>query len=227
MEDKIRSIEALLGKIATCQATAQEYEHDWYTQEVAKLTQEVLDIAARHEDDIKKPQLDAFRARLTNIKYWVSESLNATHARRAGKLTRLCNEDSTTPPAELKTSLQGKIRGIQMLLGDTTMLRATAQIECSSYIQRINNLTLEATAKLQVLARHKEDIGTTEFNNLKTSLTNIIHWKYKTFADLYVQTMEGINRDQELDTNEIRPCSGIHTTEVLQKFQRISAEILI
>ena len=71
---------------------------------------------------------------------------------------RLINEDSMTPLAELKTSLQGKIRGIQILLEDTTMLRATAQTGRSSYIQRISNLTKEACAKLQVLAGHKEDI---------------------------------------------------------------------
>ena len=39
---------------------------------------------------------------------------------------RLISEDSMTPLAELKTSLQGKIRGIQILLEDKTMLRATA-----------------------------------------------------------------------------------------------------
>ena len=89
MEDKIRSIEALLGKIATRQATLQESENERYTKEVAKLTNEVIDIYARHEDDIKKTQLYAFMARLTKIKHWVSVSLNVIHAWYVGELTRL------------------------------------------------------------------------------------------------------------------------------------------
>ena len=149
----------------------------------------------------------------------------------AEELTRLCNKNSATPPAELKTSLQGKIRGLQILLEDTTMLRATAQTGCSSYIQRINNLLLEAVAKVQVLATHKEYIGTTEINNFKTSLNNIKHRKSKTFADLHAQNMEGVTRDQDLNTkfdtygssqdietglrrsHRIRQHNGIHTTE--------------
>ena len=66
MEDKVRNIEAFLGKVIVRQATnCVEPEHDRYIQEVARLTQEVLDFDAIREDDIKKPQLDALRARLT------------------------------------------------------------------------------------------------------------------------------------------------------------------
>ena len=47
------------------------------------------------------------------------------------------------------------------------MLQVVAQNGCGGYIQKVNNLILEAHAKLQLLARHKEEIGTTEFNDLK------------------------------------------------------------
>ena len=87
------------------------------------------------------------------------------------------------------------------------MLRVVAQIGCSSYIQRVNNLILEAHAKLQLLARHKEEIETTEFNDFRTSLTNIIHRKVKTFADLHAQIIEEISRDQDLNTFEYIPRS--------------------
>ena len=75
---------------------------------------------------------------------------------------------------------------------DTTRRHNNAQIGCSSYIQRINNLKLEACAKFQVLARHKEDIKTTKLNNFKTSLTNIKHRKYKILADIRAQNTEEI-----------------------------------
>ena len=68
MEDEIHSIEALLGEIATRQVTAQEFEHVGYIQEIAKLTQEVLDIDARHGGDIQDTELDILRACLTKIK---------------------------------------------------------------------------------------------------------------------------------------------------------------
>ena len=97
IEDKIRSIEALLRKLATRQVTAQEAENNGYIQEVASLTREVLDFDATREDAIKRPQLDDFRARLTKIKHWLSESSNVINAWNAGKLTRLRNEDSATP----------------------------------------------------------------------------------------------------------------------------------
>ena len=65
-----------------------------------------------------------------------------------------------------------------------------------------------------MLARHKKDIETTELNNFRTSLINIKHNKFKTFDDLHAQIIEGITRDQDLNTNEIRLRSGIHTSEV-------------
>ena len=54
---KICGIEALLGEITTRQATAQEFEHVGYIQELAKLTQEALDINARHGGDIEDTEL--------------------------------------------------------------------------------------------------------------------------------------------------------------------------
>ena len=105
------------------------------------------------------------------------------------------------------------------------MLRATAQIGCSTYIQRVNNLILEAHAKLQLLPRHKEDIKTTEFNNFKTYLTNIIHRKVETFADLHAQIIEGITRDQDLDTIEIRPRSRINNMAELSDLKHMICQI--
>ena len=90
------------------------------------------------------------------------------HERNVRKLTRLRNEDIATPTEELKISLQSKLHEIQLLLEDAVMLQVTAQIGCSGYIQRVNNLTLEAGAKLQVLIRHKE--RTTNIRRLKRSI---------------------------------------------------------
>ena len=50
-----------------------------------------------------------------------------------------------------------------------------------------------------MLARHKEYIGTTEINNFKTTLNNIVDKKLETFANLRTQ---------------VRLHNGIHTTEV-------------
>ena len=158
-------------RIIAAQATnCMEPEHDGYIQEVARLTQEVLDFDAILEDDIKKPQLDALRARLNKIKHWVSKYSSNMHTWNIEKLTRLRSKDSTTPPAELKTSLQRKILNLQALLHNKIMLQGIAQIGCDSYIHKVNNLTLEAGAKFQVLARNEKGIETTELNNFRTSL---------------------------------------------------------
>ena len=76
-----------------------------------------------------------------------------------------------------------------------------------------------------MLARHKEDIETAEFNNFKTSLTNIIHRKVETFADLHAQIMEGITRDQDIDTIEIRPRSRINNMAELPELKHMICQI--
>ena len=117
MEYKIRSMETLLKKIATRKDTAfQEPEHDRYIEEVARNTEEVLDIDERHKNDIREPQLCVLRARLTKIRHWVDGSENAVHTRDMRTLTILRNKESTTSLAEIKVSLQDKLRGTQTLL---------------------------------------------------------------------------------------------------------------
>ena len=113
------------------------------------------------------------------------------------ELPSLCVKNSTTSPAELKTSLQGKIRGLQILLEPTTILRATAQKGSISYIQRFNNLVLDASAIRQMLAK-LEYIGATENNSFKTSLTNLKYRSHKIFANLHTQIIEELTRDHDL-----------------------------
>ena len=50
VEDKIRSIEALLRHLATRQVTAQEAKTNGYVQKVTSLTQEVLDFIKQLDD---------------------------------------------------------------------------------------------------------------------------------------------------------------------------------
>ena len=120
-----------------------------YIQEIAKLTQKTLDINTKHGDDIEHTELKALRTRLTNIKCRENENSNAIHTWNAEKMTNLVNRNSTTPLAELKTGLVRKLRSIKSLLDDTTMLQDTAQAhERKRYIRRINELTMEAGAKL-------------------------------------------------------------------------------
>ena len=110
------------------------------------------------------------------------------------KITSLVNKDKTATLAELKTGLQDKIRDIKTLLEDTTMLRATAQeYEHSGYIRKINNITLEASAKfLNIEARHRGDIETIELNTFKASLTNIKQRKSEIFAGIRAKNVEVI-----------------------------------
>ena len=130
------------------------------------------------------------------------------------KITSLVNKGSTATLAELKTGLQDNIRDIETLLEDTTTLRATAQeYEHSIYIQRITNLTLEASAKfLNIKARHRCDVETIELNTFKTSLTNIKHRKSEIFAGIHAQNVEEIisvvNKARALqDTSRAQQCN--------------------
>ena len=96
--------------------------------------------------------------------------------------------------ANLKSGLQGRIYYIEVLLeAVTTFLTAAQEFEHNEYTQRINDLTLEASAKfLDIEARHGGDIKIGELDTFRASLTNIKHRKSTIYTTLRAMCMEGI-----------------------------------
>ena len=185
IKDKIRSIEILLNHLAISQVTVQEVKAvhaviACLAQEARDLNEIPLTLSGRIRDQEK---IDINRDRLTKFNQWSGKTTDGLVAWTRKELTRLRIKNGVTPPAELKTSIQGKIRGLQILLEPTTILRATAQKGSISYIQRFNHLIMDASAIRRVLAK-LEYIGATEDNSIKTSLKNLKNRSYRIFADL-------------------------------------------
>ena len=206
LKDRFFGIEALLGEIETRRDATQELVHAGYIQEIAKLTQKTFDINTEHRNDIDHREFEALRTRLTNIKRRENKNSNAIHTWNAKKMTTLVNKDSTASLTELKTGLVRQIRSIKTLLDDKTVLYDGTQThKCKRYIRKINELTMEAGAKLVQI---KGDIKTNELNNFKISLTNIKYKKAKIFADIRAQDRDEmvsvINRARALQ-NTLAP----------------------
>ena len=116
VEDKIRSIETLLRHLATSQVTVQEVKAVHAV--IASLTQEAQDLNTGRENSTlrTREQLDTNKDRLTKFDQWVYETSDGIVAWTREELTRLCIKNSVTPPAKLKTSLQGNVHDLQKLL---------------------------------------------------------------------------------------------------------------
>ena len=82
--------------------TTQEAKTNGYVQKVASLTHEVLDpnTGCKNSNLIDWEKLNDNRDRLTKIVQWTSESLDVMLAWNQKELTRLCIENSATPPQQ-------------------------------------------------------------------------------------------------------------------------------
>ena len=92
--------------------------------------------------------------------------------------------------ANLKNDLQDRICDIKALFDEATTFQATPQeFEQIEYVQKIIDLTLEATTKFRdIEARHGGDIETIELNTFRASLNNIntrrIQYSTKTLQNM-------------------------------------------
>ena len=96
--------------------------------------------------------------------------------------------------ANLKNDLQDRICDIKAVFDEATTLQATPQeFEQIEYVQKIIDLTLEATTKFRdIEARHRDDIETTELDTFRTSLTNIKDGKAKIHAAIRARNVDKI-----------------------------------
>ena len=100
VEDIIRSLETLFRYLATSQVTVQEVKAVHTV--ITSLTQEAQDLNVGRENSTlrDREQLDDNRDRLTKFKQWIDESSDGLVAWTKEELTRLCNKNSATPPAQ-------------------------------------------------------------------------------------------------------------------------------
>ena len=78
----------------------------------------------------------------------------------------------------LKSSLQGRIHAIEVLLGLVAppLQDLNQEFEYDGYIRRINDMTRKANANfLDIEAEHEKDIKATGLEAFRTSLTLIEH----------------------------------------------------
>ena len=167
LEDRLCNIEALLKE---AEATRQR-EYTQTTKKLISVTKaNLLDIEARHGDDIEASELDALRASLDYATFNTNLIYMSPHTKKINIYTYILED--------LRDRISVRIFATKRLLTELVspiqIQNLPQELAYKGYIKRSRKLTQEAYFDiLDIEANYRKDILPTELEDIRTSLHNI------------------------------------------------------